>query len=39
LDQAFVTESIAGAVTTIRYDWGGPEPPSDHAAIPMEVAV
>jgi exonuclease III len=38
LDQAFATESLGDFVADIRYDWGGEEPPSDHAAIVMRIA-
>lgn len=37
LDQAFVTDEMAPWVRDVRYDWGEPEPSSDHAAVVLDV--
>ena len=37
LDQAFLTEPTMKALRSIRYDWAGPNPPSDHAALLVEL--
>ena len=37
LDQAFATATMDRRIRTIRYDWGEPESPSDHAAIILDV--
>jgi len=37
LDQAFSTASMNRRIKEIRYDWGEPERPSDHAAIILDV--
>ena len=37
LDQVLATKSMEGRIHAVRYDWGEPDRPSDHAAVLVDV--